>query len=170
MTTPTQTPNMKLTMSQVIINLFQDTFKQGPFKVYREGDPIIFPASMLPAMFVSEPITEYTEGPTGFDAISHQILIQIVFNKKAEFGAPKGVATLDNIIDQYVHGRDPSTGDFLSNTIMGTIRRNISFNNMIIGQKVRVEKYTVPRSDELWTVEAQIRITIDEEQAIANRS
>lgn len=153
-----------------MLDLFRDSFKNGPFKEFREGDPIIFPASMLPALFISEPVTEYSEGPTGFDKISHQILIQLVFNKKDEFGAPQGVATLDQTMDRYVHGRDATTGDLTDNSILGVLRRHYTFNGMIIHQEARVEKYTLPRSQELWTTEAQVRITVEEEQAISSRS
>lgn len=164
-----QQPNYKKTIPQVILDLFRDTFKTGPFKTYREGDPIIFPASMLPALFISEPVTEYDEGATQMDVITHQVLIQVVLNKKDEFGAPLGVSTLDNVLDQYIQGRDATTGDLLPNTILGVLRKNITFGNLIIDQQARVEKYVLPRNQELTTLEGHVRITVQEEQVISNR-
>lgn len=164
-----QQPLYRKTISEVILDLFRDNFQTGPFKVFREGDPIIFPASMLPALFISEPVTDYKQGATGFDVISHQLLIQLVFNKKDEFGAPDGASTMDKLLDQYIQGRDPVTGDLLPNSVLGVLRRNITLGNLVINQENRVEKYVLPRSEEMLTVEGHVRVTIDEEQAISNR-
>lgn len=163
-------PTTKKTISDIILDLFRDTFKQGPFKLFREGDPIIFPQSSLPALVIHEDNTSYDNGPTGHDEILHEITIQVVFNKKDELGMPTGEVTLTRTIDDIVQARDSVTGDFKTDTILGVIRRKITLGNISVNNEVTVEKGVIPRSVTLTTEEAHIRIRVTELQAIANRS
>lgn len=166
---PSQEPLYKKTIPEILLDLFRDSFKTGPFKTFREGDPIIFPRSMLPALFVSEHRTHYENGPTGHDEITHEILVQAVFDKRVEFGAPTGVATLDRTIELTMQGRDPDTGELLQNTILGVLRKNITLGNLAIDQIGDVEKGVIPRSEELDTAEGHVTLRISELQAVSNR-
>lgn len=166
---PVQPTNRK-TISDIILDLFRDTFKQGPFKLFREGDPMIFPQSALPALVIHEDNTSYDNGPTGHDEILHELVIQVIFNKKDELGKPNDEVTLTRTIDDIVQARDITTGDFKDNTILGVIRRKITLGNISVNNEVTVEKGVIPRSETLTTEEAHIRIRVTELQAVANRN
>lgn len=160
---------MKLTVANVILNLFRDNFAEGPFKFFRIGDPISFAESLLPALFISESETAYGFGPTGHDEITHRLTIQVVYNKKDEVGNPKEGASLDETMDALIQGRDETSGDFLSNTILGVLRRNITLGSLAINSQSTVRKGVIPRSENLLTAEAHIDIVVTELQSIANR-
>lgn len=155
---------------QTLLRLFEQNFDKERFAWYREGDPIHLPASRLPALIVTETETGYDVGPTGHDQITHTIRIKVVLNKKDEMGNPTVTSSLEAILDRYVQGRSDTTGDFLSDTIMGVLRRNISIGNLAIEQTASVKKGVVPRPDDVLTSECWIDITIVENQAIANRA
>ncbi len=160
---------MKKNVPQTLLDLFRDNFKEGPFKGFREGDPIIPAQSMLPALFITEKQTNYDLGPTGFDELEHQILIQIVYNKKDDYGKPDEAASLDATLDEIAQGRD-DTGEFLPGSIMGILRKNYTIGNLAIESIGSVKKGVVPRSEELITAEAHIELTIRELQQISGRS
>jgi hypothetical protein len=161
---------MKKTVPQAILDLFKLKFGKKPFKLFREGDPIVIPQSMLPALIVSEPETDYDTGPTGHDNITHQILIQIVYNKKDDFGNPTEGSSLDATLDAIAQGRDETTGDFVSTSVMGVLRTNITLENLVISNVGKVRKGVIPRSEDLTTAEVHIEITVEEIQAISNRT
>jgi len=167
---PSQKINYKKTVPEILIDLFKVNLSKGTFRTFREGDPLIFPASMLPALFISEPKTSYAQGPTGYDEITHNILIQVVFDKKTEFGAPAGVATLAQTIELTMQGRHPTTGVLMLSTVMGILRTNLSIGDLMIEQIGDVEKGYIPRSEELETEEAHVRLTLSELQSVPNRS
>lgn len=159
----------RLTVPQKLIELFRDKF-EDTFHGYYEGDPIIPPQSMMPCLIVSEPQTDYEVGPTGMDVVKHQILIQIVFNKKEDFGKPDNAATLENTVDTIAQGRDEATGAFLPNSFMGILRGNFTLDNLMVENIGNVKKGVVPRSEKLMTVEAHIELTLEELITISNRT
>lgn len=161
--------NLKKNVPKVLLELFEDAFDDF-FHVYREGDPIIIGQSELPALFISEPNTEYTLGPSGHDDIKHEIVIQVVLNKKAEFGNPDHSSTQDHFLDALCQGRDETTGDFKDETIMAILRRNLTLGSLMIENIGNVKKGVINRSEELITSEAHIDVTVSEIQAIANRT
>jgi hypothetical protein len=167
---PSQAPTYRKTVPEILLDLFRDNFKNGPFKEFREGDPIIFPRSMLPALFISENKTHYDQGPTGHDEISHEVIIQVVYDKRTEFGAPDGIATLDRTIELIMQGRDSVTGELLPSSILGILRKNLSVGSLMIDQIGDVDKGIVPRSEDLDTAEGQVRLTLTEIQSVSDRS
>lgn len=164
-----QEAGQKKTVPQKLLQLFKDKFGDT-FHGYYEGDPILPPASMMPCLIISEPSTAYDTGPTGMDEVTHEILIQLVFNKKEDFGKPDNVATLENTVDTLAQGRNDTTGYFLANSFMGILRGNFTLDNLMLDNVGTVRKGVVPRSEELLTVEAHIEVTFKELVAIDART
>lgn len=160
--------NLKDNVPKILLDLFEDAFKDT-FKLYREGDPGVPSLSQLPAIFITEPDTNYKTGPTGHDEIVHEILIQVVFNKKDDFGNPDH-ASLDHWLDAITQGRDSTTGDFKTKTIMGVLRKNITIGNLMVDNIGSVKKGVVVRSEEIITAEAQVEVTLTEIQAVSSRT
>ena len=163
------TNNLKDNVPRVLINLLRETFGDF-FHLYREGDPIIPSISELPAVFITETNTDYKFGPTGFDDISHEVLIQVVLNKKVDFGNPDHGSSLDYFLDALCQGRDSTSGDFKDETIMAVLRRNITLGELFIESIGAVKKGVVSRSEELITSEAHINLVVSEIQSVANRT
>ena len=163
------TNNLKDNVPKILVALFKDAL-EDIFKVYREGDPGIPATSQLPAMYITEADTAYDVGPTGHDEVTHEILIQIVFDKKGDFGNPDGNSSLDHWLDTITQGRDATTGDFKDKTVMGVLRRNLTLGDLMINNIDRVKKGIVVRSGEVTTAEAQVSLTLKEIQAVSNRT
>jgi len=164
-----QEAGQKKTVPQKLLQLFMDKFGDT-FHGYYEGDPIVLPQSKMPCLIISEPETLYDTGPTGMDEVTHQILIQIVYNKKDDFGKPDSVATLENTVDTIAQGRSETTGYFLPNSFMGILRGNFTLDNLMVDNVGSVRKGVVPRTEELLTVEAHIQVTFKELVAIDART
>ena len=160
-------PN-KLTVSEIVLNLLKDAFGDQ-FRLYRVGDPIQPGQSQLPAIFVTETQLKVNQGATGMDELVHSLEIQIVFNKKDELGNPNEGNTLDTIIDNCIFGVDEDTGEYLPNSILGLIRKNITLGGLSFDTQVEVRKGIVPRPQEMLTAEGQVDITVSEFQVVNNR-
>lgn len=163
------TKNLKDNVPKVLINLFKDAL-EDTFKLYREGDPGIPNLSQLPAMFITEPDTGYDTGPTGHDELTHEILIQVVFNKKDDFGNPDHGSSLDHWLDAITQGRDVTTGKLKDKTVMGVLRKNLTLGNLMIDNIGGVKKGIIIRSEELTTAETQISVTLKEIQEVSGRT
>jgi len=159
----------KITVAEKLVNLFKDAFGDS-FRLYRVGDPIIPGLSELPAIFVTETQLQVLQDATGYDGLKHSIIIQLVFNKKDEMGRPVEGNTLDTIIDNYVYGRDPSTNEYSTDSIMGVLRTNFTLDNMTIQTEAIVRKELVVRPEDQLTAEASINIEVHELQAVNNRT
>lgn len=154
-------------LPELLIQLFKDNIPNGVFRVIREGDPIIPPQTLLPAMYITERSTGYDVGSTHHDHIIHDVLIQVVFNKKDELGNPDESFSLDKTIDDIVQGRD---NDLIrSNTIIGVLRQHYTLDNMVFNNEVTVRKGIIARSEELLTAEAHIECVFTENLNITNR-
>lgn len=164
------TTPVKPSVPMTLLRLFQANFDKQRYRWYREGDPVHIPATMLPALIITEPEGDIDVGPTGHDDITHTIRIKVVLNKKDEMGNPETTSSLDALLDRYVWGRDDVTGDYLPDTIVGVLRRNITIGNMMVSQTAKVKKGVVPRPDDVLTAECWVDITLNELQAVANRS
>jgi hypothetical protein len=161
--------NLKNNVPKVLLEIFKEAFGDF-FHLYREGDPIIPAISELPALFITEENTEYEFGPTGHDEIRHEIVIQVVLNKKQDFGNPDHGSSLDHHLDALCQGRDETTGDFKDETVMGILRKQVTLGDLMIESIGSVKKGIVTRSEELITAEAHIDLVVTEIQAVSNRT
>lgn len=161
----------KITVAEKVRDLIKSVFGDY-FHLYRVGDPIRVGQSDLPAILVTETALQVAQDATGYDALIHSLVIQVVFNKKDEMGRPVEGNTLDTILDNLVYGRDPETDEYNEKSILGILRTNYTLENMTIQQDVSVRKTLVLRSnsEEDTTAEATIDIEVHELQAVNNRS
>ena len=153
----------------VIIQLFKDNLGSSTIKQYFFGDPIAIPKSMLPCIIVDEEDTSYELGPTSFDEITHNLLIQIVFDKSMDYGKPSNEVGVLRELQELVQGRDETTRDFKTNTILGILRKNVTINNLVLQTIPSVQFGVVPRPQDTTTQEAHIRLQVQELQHVANR-
>ncbi len=159
----------KLTATDTIINLLKDNLGQK-YHAYFFGDPIAIPQSMLPAIAVVEDNTEYALGATQFDDITHTMTIQVMYNKKDDFGKPAGEVGVARQIQEDVQGRDAVTGEFLQTSIIGILRKNLTEGDLYIESIPKVNFGTVPRPQDVITAEAHIQITLVESQQVSSRT
>jgi hypothetical protein len=158
----------KKTVAETIRDLFKDNFGDQ-FRTYRIGDPIEIGESMLPAIFVTESSVSFAQDATGYDEISHNIVVQVVLNKKDDLGRPDDGNTLDLELDNLLYGRDKTTGLFLDNSVVGLIRKNLTLGNLSVDIISDIRKEFVIRPEERVTVEANVELTVTELQPVGSR-
>lgn len=160
-------------LKKTIVDLILDILKAQlgtTYKAYFYGDPIAIQQSLLPAIAIDIERTEYSFGPTGFDEVTHHLIIQVIYNKKDEFMKPAREVGLSRKLQNQTMGRNATNGEFIAGSIMGLLRRNITLNNVTINQTAEIQFGVVPRPEDTLTVEAHIRIAITELTPIANRN
>lgn len=160
---------MRKTVAETLIEYLKAEL-DTKFKLYREGDPGLIPPESLPALFISESQTDYNTGPTQHDEIMHSMIIQVVLNKKDDFGNPNESESLDKQLQEIVQGRDEDTGYFADGTIIKALRNNLTMGNLFIENIGTVRFGVIVRSEDLMTQEAHIDLSLSEIQAIENRS
>lgn len=161
----------EITIAERIRDIIRTAFADS-FKLYRVGDPIRLGHSELPAILVTETALQVAQDATGYDAIIHSLVIQVVYSKKDELGRPVEGNTLDTILDNIVYGRSTTTGEYSTMSILGILRKNYTMDNATIQQEVNVRKALVLRSasEEDTTAEATIEIEVHELQVVNNRT
>lgn len=148
----------------------------GDYKAYYEGDPIEIGQSSLPCIIVMKQHGNAELGPTGFDRMNGSYLIKVVMDKRDDFGASPTTDLTDRKLRQALEGRDTATGLYLSEAIIGLIRKNYTTTNdtfslnPTIQQNVKWQYWVVPRPNDIVTNEAHITIDTTELLQIPNRA
>lgn len=152
-----------------VTKLVKDTFKDGPFKAYYEGDPIMIPDESFPCVIIDKVATSVKTDATSTDLLIEQVRIKLVFNKQDDFGATDDYDMTERKLRRYVEARDPATGFFLPNTLMFTLRTNITLGSSTLGSDVNVNYDLQPRPEKQVTSEAVITMLIRERVIVPNR-
>lgn len=163
-------PGTRDTVVDTLIELFKENLGTSLFKQYFFGDPVAVPQSMLPAIAIDLNRTSYELGPSYHDEVTHEVTIQLLFNKKDDFGKPEGEVGVMRDLQNAVQARDETTGEFLPTSILGILRKNLTMGNLMIESVPSVEFGIVPRPSEVVTAEAHITVTITELQEVSGRS
>jgi len=137
-------------------------------KTYYFGDPLTIPASNLPALIVSKTSSNINQGATGLDEADKTYLIRLVFNKKDELGKNPNEVSAQRTMADIIEGVD-SSGVWVSNSIMGVLRKYFTLGDTINDQSVTIEYFITERGD-LITEEAEITINIKDFISVNNRS
>jgi len=147
----------------------------GTFKGFYDGDPDPVGKSVLPCISVTETDMAFDVGATQTDRNTHTLLIKIMFNKKDDFGAALSDPQVDltsRKMRWIVLGRDPTTNNYLPNSVMGVLRPNFTMGNYAIGNSGKVTWGVNEREevDGVATAEAHIMITVEELMVIPTRT
>lgn len=153
---------VKPTVAQLVIDSLRDVLVTHHFRWFREGDPIIIPQSRLPALLVTEDNTDYDYGATGMIDVTHNLRVQVVLNKKTDFGNTKESSSLDKVLDRIMQGRDADTGALLPDTIMGAFLKNRNFLTYQLSGLGTPTKGIIARSETLITAEAHVTLSLVE--------
>lgn len=161
------TPNVRPFITDTIIGLLKAQFGDT-FKAYYFGDPIMVPAEEMPCVLVYKKSGAVEFGYTGSDENTEEIYIQVIMNKKDELGNPAKEYTMHRELMEIVEGRDAMTGEYLDNSIMGVIRKNITV--LGVNQVARPEYVIDMRGADTFTNECSLRLEITEIIPVTGRS
>ena len=141
-----------------VVELLKDAFGDQ-FKAYFNGEtePL---SSQLPCVMVSETEGNIVSDATGFDKITESIQIIIVVNKEDDIGAPPEQDLTEFKLRKMVKGQDPTTAEYLPNTVMYAIRKHITMQDSVLSQSIQTVFGVNQLSDETLTQEAYVTITL----------
>lgn len=140
------------------------------FKGYYIGDPIQIPQISLPCVVI-EPVSENpTQGPTGMDDITEVIRIKVVVNKKDDYGRKASDVLWLQRLEDMVSSRDETTNEYLEDTFMGVLRKNLTLGNRFYSSEFTVTYGLQPRPQDMVTEEAEIIVTLKERVAVTGRA
>lgn len=151
-----------------IRQFLKDTFADQ-FKAYFDGDPVDIPASLMPCMVVENLNSQHRSGPTGTDEMTETVLVKIVMNKQDDFGASPDADMTKKKLRRLVSGRDATTGQYLLNSLMGSLRTNITLGNAMLVNNNDVQYDVDIRPNDIVTSEAYITVTLRELVVVPNR-
>lgn len=151
-----------------IKSLLMGTFGSS-FKQYYEGDPVSIPKADLPCIILEKINTRIEPSATGTDQLAEEINIRVVLNQADDIGTNDSDDLTAKKLRKIVEARDPSTGFFQTDTIMYSLRTNISLGGAAIDNTIDVSYDVNPRPESMVTSEAVISIIVTERVTVPNR-
>lgn len=152
-----------------VTKLVKDTFRDGPFMAYYEGDPIMIPDASFPCVVIDKVATTVKTDATSTDLLIERVRIKLIFNKQDDFAATDDYDMTERKLRRYVEARDPATGFFMKNTLMFALRTNITLGSSTLGSDVDINYDLQPRPEKQVTSEAMITMLIRERVIVPNR-
>jgi hypothetical protein len=151
------------TVSEIIIQYVKPVLRsEYGIDNYFDGDPIDIPRGYLPCFIVEKLEGDADQLSTQRDDLNSRYMIKVVMNKEDDFGASDEVDTTQKKLERIVEGRDSTTAQYLSNSVLGILRQNYTLGNRITHQTAKV-RYGVNNSrPDAFTSEAQIELTVQE--------
>lgn len=162
------TPTFKSPFDR-IMKLMKDTFGDS-FNAYYEGDPIDIPKANLPCMIIETQSGRTELDATSTDRVQSQINIRIVFNKADDFGASDTQDLTEKKLRILVEGCDPTTGQYLANSVVGVLRNNLTLGSSTIENDIDWEYDLQPRTEDLTTSEALVQVVAIRRVIVNNRA
>lgn len=174
-------------MADLYVNLprrILDTLKTAlgtDFRVYFDGDPVAIGSSQLPCIVVDWDTAEGVRAPTGHDKWRHTIIIKVVLNKMDDVNVMDlpGDGSLVEVptkkrLEQVIFGRDATTREYNTDTVLGVLRRNFSMGGRELSQEPTVEFGISQRPGDaastVVTSEGHIRIVAEELIQVTGRT
>lgn len=152
-----------------IIAIMKATFNDS-FLAYYDDDPVDIPLANLPCMVVEEVADRITLDATGTDNLQTQLNIALILNKKDDYGASDDFNMSKRKLRRLIKARDPVTGQYMPNTVLGVLRTQITLSNLALNMQVDVRYDLQPRPNQTVTSEARVSIIISERIPVPNRT
>lgn len=136
----------RLDGAETIRNLLLTAFA-NTFNAYFIGKPDFFPEAVFPCIVIQKIQSSYRASATMTDDVVTRIQIHVLANGKIGWGTPDDDDTAMRTIYNIVEARDPTSGFLLKNTIVATLRQNITFTSTIIDNDIDVNYDITDRSE-----------------------
>lgn len=152
-----------------MVEALKEGFKSR-FKVIIEGDPIDIPVAWLPCIIVEKTDGAVVQDATGLDEQTSVVVVKVLMNKRADFGSSRDKQITPQILMAIIEGRDPVTREYLSDSVLGIIRRSFTLSSTIVDQAVALEYAIGFRPADLISAEGRATFTITELIQVPNRT
>lgn len=143
-----------------VLKLMKDTFENGPFKEFYDGDPEEIPEFNLPCLVVSMVSDNTQAGSFGQDDVTETLVIKVIMNKKDDWSNETDPLNMtERKIRELVGLRDPATGNYEDRTVKGALRKFGTQGITSIGLSVDTEYGITPRANDIITAEGHVTFT-----------
>ncbi len=143
-----------------VLTLLKDTF--GDQFSYFNGELLNVSENYMPCMMVTETASLIDTDATGLDILTETIIIIVVLNKKDDLGGSDDIELTDYRLRKLVQGQDPTTKEYLTDSVLGALRTHFTMSNDTLYQNMQVDFTPNLRggADAIATQEGYITITI----------
>lgn len=154
-----------------VLRFLKDLFPNGPFNSFYDDDPDDIPLVNLPALVVEMQGDHVDTGnsPTGADLVTEEIVIKVIFDKRADYKRQPEQISTRRQIREIVSRRD-ANGVYLPESIKGALRSKLSLEQAVLDNDMRFEIGVLPRPAGVITAEGHLTISISYFVGITNRS
>lgn len=128
-----------------ILELLQNGMGDA-FHAYFDGEPVALARSLLPALIVDLQRSEPLVAATRQDKWRHTITVKIAVDKMddANMGQATGASKIIpvpsvNKLRELIFARGMITGNYVTNSVMGVLRRNMTMEGAAIDQTITAE-------------------------------
>lgn len=172
---------LMVNLPRVILNKLREELG-STYATYWDGDPIAIGVSQMPALIVDWERSENVGAPTRHDKWAHTILVKAVVNKMEdtstlEAGGGKGIlieVPTRKKLERMVFARRKDNGEYLTDTVLGVLRRNYTMggreSNQIANVEFGVSQRLTDGGQDAITAEAHVRLSVNELQAVPTRT
>lgn len=131
------------------------------FKAYYDGDPDLIPDFNLPCVSVTKNDDQTSNGPTGFQRVTEELVIKVIYDKAADWTANSDTVELtERKIRNVIEERDPETGRYKEATLKHALLNRFTYEGLELNQTMAFQLGTLPRSDELVTQEGHLTLNV----------
>lgn len=150
-----------------LIRYMRDVFGSY-FKAYFDGDPIQIGRSYLPCMIIENMTSSHKAGASQTDRMDQTVMIKLVLNKADDYGAAPDIEMTKKKLRRLVAGRDATTGQYRSDSVMGALRTQISLGNALIvnDNDVQYEADVRENTDDSSLVTSEAWITVSTREVV----
>lgn len=130
-------------------------------KAYYDGDPDLIPDFNLPCIVVVKNNDQSSNGPTGLQRVTEQLVVKVIYNKADDWTAETDEINLsEKKIRDVVEAREPATGAYKQTTLKHALLNRFTVDGLELDQTMTFELGTLPRTDELVTEEGHLTINL----------
>lgn len=151
-----------------VIRILRDTFGDF-FKNYYNGEPPEIPPQDMPCVIVSETDGSIEDGATGQDNITETIRITLSVDLREYANASDDTNMAEYHLRKLVKGQDPTTLEYLPETVMYAIRKHHTINDRATSNTVRTEFAIAERAENFYAQEAYVTLTITRRAMVPER-
>lgn len=144
------------TLGQKVLKKLEETLGDSLFKHYFYGDNIFIPQTQLPCVIVDKISSDVDQGATGTDEREQNYVVKILINKKDEYGKDPEESPGQTFLENIAEGLDPTTGEYSDESVVGVLRKNLTLDDVLINQNVRIVYGIRARPEETITLEAHV--------------
>ncbi len=162
-------PLYEKTLPDTIKDYLNKELPKGYFKIIFYGDPMNIPSSLLPCIAIEKTRTQITAGPTGMDKIVTTISINLMYNKKEDFGRTNDEMVGKRKHEEYAEAIDNESHEWFKTSVMGILRKNFTLGDVVLNQDIDINYGIVPRPGNELTAECQIRCSFTQLKVVSVR-